>query len=65
LQNLHLVGGQPDANFIQPDANFNQPDANFIKLATNRMQISFSHSPAGCKLHPASGYPIKNTQIYQ
>jgi hypothetical protein len=30
LQNLHPVGGQLDANFIQPDANINQPDANFI-----------------------------------
>jgi hypothetical protein len=65
LQNLHPVGGQLDANFIQPDANFNHPDANFIKSAANRMQISFSRLPAGCKLHLASGYPIKNTQIYQ
>jgi hypothetical protein len=46
LQNLHLVGGQLDANFIQPDANFNQPDANFILSAANRMQISFSRLPA-------------------
>jgi hypothetical protein len=29
------------------------------------MLISFSRPPAGCKLHPASSYPIKNTQIYQ
>jgi hypothetical protein len=56
---LHPVGGQLDANFIQPDANFNQPDANFIQLAANRMQISFSRPPAGCKLHPASGYTKK------
>jgi hypothetical protein len=65
LQNLHPVGGHPDANFIQPDANFNQPDVKFIYLAANRMQISFSRLLAGCKLHPARGYPIQNTQIYQ
>jgi hypothetical protein len=61
LKNLHPVGGQRDSNFIQLDANFNQPDANFILFAAILMQISFSRPPAGCKLHPASGYPIKNT----
>jgi hypothetical protein len=65
LQNLHPVGGQPDANFIQPDANFNQPDTNFISSAANGMQISFSQSPAGCKLHLAGSYPIQNTQMLQ
>jgi hypothetical protein len=72
LQNLHPVGGQPDANFLQldanfnqPDANFNQPDANFIYSAANWMQISFSRPPARFKLHLASGYKIKNSQIYQ
>jgi hypothetical protein len=29
------------------------------------MQISFSRLPAGCKLNPASGLAIQNTQIYQ
>jgi hypothetical protein len=36
-----------------------------MQISTSRMQISFSQPPAGCKLHPASGYPIKNTHIYQ
>jgi hypothetical protein len=34
LQNLHSVGGQPDANFIQPDANFNQPAASWMQIAS-------------------------------
>jgi hypothetical protein len=42
-----------------------QPDANFIQLAASRIQISFSRLPAGCKLHPATGLAIQNTQIYQ
>jgi hypothetical protein len=48
LQNLQPVGRQPDANFIQS--------------AASRMQISFSWPPAECKLHPASGLAIQNTQ---
>jgi hypothetical protein len=37
LQNLHPVGCQSDANFIQS--------------ASSRLQISFSQPPSGCKFH--------------
>jgi hypothetical protein len=40
-----------------------QPDANFIQLAAIQMQISFSWPHAGCKLHPAGGHAIENTQF--
>jgi hypothetical protein len=47
LQNLHPVGRQPDANFIQSAGSQMQissvgcqPDANFIQSATSRMQIA-------------------------
>jgi hypothetical protein len=69
LQNLQPVGCQPDANFIQSVAIWMQisfsrlGDANFIQSAAIWMQISFSQLPAGCKLHPASGYAIQNTQF--
>jgi hypothetical protein len=42
-----------------------QLHANFIQSAASRMKISFSKLPAGCKLHPASGLALQNTQIYQ
>jgi hypothetical protein len=62
LQNLHLVGHQL---FSVYHSVGHQPDVNFIQLAASRMQISFSQPPAGCKLHPANGHAIQNTQIYQ
>jgi hypothetical protein len=40
-----------------------QPDANFIQLVAIQMQISFNQPPAGCKLYPASGHAIQNTQF--
>jgi hypothetical protein len=32
-------------------------------LAANRLQISFSRPPAGCKLHPADSYPLKTPKF--
>jgi hypothetical protein len=31
----------------------------WMQISLSRMQISFSRPTAGCKLHPASGYPVK------
>jgi hypothetical protein len=46
LQNLHLVGRHPHANFIPP--------------AASGMQISFSWPPAGCKFHSVGRQPDAN-----
>jgi hypothetical protein len=46
LQNLHPIGRQPDASFIQ--------------LADSRMQTSSSWPPARCKFHSVGCQPDAN-----